>query len=89
MQKIFARGRTWIMAATLAASALPLLAPTPAAAWWYHRGWGWHHAWGWRPCCWRPGVVVGVAPPVVVVPPPPRVVIAPPPVVYASPRIGY
>lgn len=62
-----------LFAASLAAFSLPLLNPTPAAAWWYHRDPGWHAGYGWRP-----GVVVGVAPPIVAVPPP--VVYAPPPV---------
>lgn len=70
MQRMFARGRVWVVAAALAAFAVPLLSPTPAAAWWVHHGWGWHPGWGyhWRGCCWRPGVIVGVAPPVVLVP---------------------
>ncbi len=67
------RTKLCVLAASLAAFSWPLLAPAPAAAWWYERGYGWHP--GWR----RPGVVVGVAPPVVVVPPP--VVYAPRPVV--------
>ncbi len=60
------------LAATLAT---PLLAPSPAQAWWarpgygwhagygLHYGWGWHAGWGWRG-----GVFVG-APAVVVGPP--------------------
>lgn len=71
-----------VMAAALAA---PLLAPTPAEAWWrggwgWHAGygWGWHPGWGWgwHPWGWGGGVVVA-APPVVVAPPP--VAYAPPP----------
>ena len=73
MNRILARARFGIVAAVLAASAVPLLTPTPAAAWW-RRGWGygWHPGWGYgwrRGCCWGPGVVVG-APPVVYAPPP-------------------
>jgi hypothetical protein len=48
-------------AALAAAVSVPLLAPSPAEAWW-HGGWGWHAGWGWG---WGPRVVVGV-PPVVV-----------------------
>jgi hypothetical protein len=80
MQKFVSRLRIGIVAAAVAAFALPMLAPTPAAAWGYHRGgyrwhagYGWHRGWGYgwhRGCCWGPGVVVGVAPPVVVVPGP-------------------
>ena len=38
-----------LLAAALAALSLPLLTPTPAAAWWYHRDPGWHAGYGWRP----------------------------------------
>ncbi len=66
MQRMFAFGRVWVMAAGLAAFAVLLLSPKPAAAWWDRPGWGWHAGWGWHPgwgyhwrrCCWRPGVVV-------------------------------
>ncbi|WP_146101765.1 YXWGXW repeat-containing protein [Rhodopila globiformis] len=65
-------GRMLFAVTLLAAVTIPLLIPQPAAAWWVRGG-----------CCWRPHVVVGVAPPVVAVPPP--VVYGPPPVVVARP----
>jgi hypothetical protein len=60
------------------ATAVPIMTPGTAEAYWYRGGWhgygwGWHgYGWrgyGWRPYAWgwRPGVVV--APPVVVGPP--------------------
>jgi hypothetical protein len=81
MQKISSGVRVAVCASAIAAFSLTMLIPTPASAWWYHRGWGWHPGWhyGWRGCCWGPPVVFGVVPPVVAVPPP--VVYAPPPVV--------
>jgi hypothetical protein len=81
MQKVFSRLRVAMCAAAIAAFSVTMLTPTPASAWWYHRGWGWHPGWhyGWRGCCWGPPVVVGVVPPVVIAPPP--VVYGPPPVV--------
>ncbi len=63
-----------LLAVMLAMFSVPLLTPTPAAAWWYRGDPGWRAHYGWRP-----GVVVGVAPPIVAVPPP--VVYAPRPVV--------
>jgi len=80
MQKISSVVRVAICASAIAAFSMTMLIPTPASAWWYHRGWGWHSGWhyGWRGCCWGPPVVFGVVPPVVAVPPP--VVYAPPPV---------
>ena len=89
MRGIFGRGRLWVIAAALVAFSVPLVSPTPAAAWWYHRGWGGHPGWGWHPgwgfgwgrgCCWGPRAFIGVPPPVFYAPPP--VVFAPPPVVF-------
>ena len=74
MKTMLSRARIGLVAAAMVAFAIPALTPSPAAAWWYHRGWGWHTGgYGWHPgwygwhrgCCWGPGVVVGVAPPVV------------------------
>lgn len=76
MQARSSRGRIGLVAAALAAFAMPALAPTPAAAWWHH-GWGrhpgWHPAWragwGYRPgwgyhpaCCWGPPPVAWPGP---------------------------
>jgi len=76
MRNIQSFARRLAVAAVLCAFAAPLLAPTPAAAWW-QRGWGWHAGWGWHPgwgywhgCCWGPRVVIGVAPQIIAVPPP-------------------
>jgi hypothetical protein len=81
MDKITSHIRVAICTVAIAAFSVTALMPTPASAWWYHRGWGWHPGWhyGWRRCCWAPRVVFGVVPPVVAVPPP--VVYRPPPVV--------
>ena len=59
--------RAGLLAGALA-SAVALLAPVPASAWWAHPGWhpGWHHVW--HRCCWRAPVIVG--PPVAVYRPP-------------------
>ena len=49
------RVRVGLIAAALVGFAIPMLTPTPAAAWWArgwrHPGWhaGWHPGWGWRP----------------------------------------
>lgn len=69
MQKRLSRCRIGLVAAALAAFAVPALAPVPAAAWWHH-GRGWHPGWGYRPgCCWRPPPLVVYAPPRIVAPP--------------------
>ncbi len=55
MSGILKRGRIVIVAAALAAFAVPALTPTPAAAWWQHGSPGWrygrHPGWraGWHP----------------------------------------
>jgi hypothetical protein len=54
MRQVLTRCRIDLIVAAVAAFSAPLLAPTPAAAWWYHRGYGWNPGWrvgGWR----RPG----------------------------------
>ncbi len=49
----------------------PLLAPSPAQAWWARPGWGWgwHGGWGWRGGVFIGGPAFVAAPPVVVAPP--------------------
>lgn len=80
MQRISVRARVAICVAAIAAFSVTALMPTPASAWWYHRGWGWHPGWHYGPrrCCWGPRAF-GVPPPVVAARPP--VVYGPPPVV--------
>ena len=52
--------------AVLAALAIPMLTPTPAAAWWARPGYGWHHGYAWRGN-WHPGWGYGWRGPGVVV----------------------
>lgn len=53
MLKVHSRVRVAICATAIAAFSVTMMIPTPASAWWYHRGWGWHPGWhyGWRGCC--------------------------------------
>ena len=60
MQKMFVRGRLWVIAAAFMALSVPLLSPAPAEARWYHGGWGgggwgWHGGGVWRGGWGRPG----------------------------------
>ncbi len=64
--------------AVVAALAAPVLAPSPAQAWWsrpgwggyggwnhgWRGGWGWHGGWGWRGGVFIGGPAVVVGPPV-------------------------
>ncbi|WP_064742268.1 hypothetical protein [Inquilinus limosus] len=91
--------RAAILAVLGAALAVPLMASTPAEAWW-RGGWGWHSGvsigigiplgprayYAPPPVYYAPPPVYYAPPPVVYAPPPPPVVYAPPPrVVYAAP----